>query len=140
MSQVFPLDIFPTHLFPDTRLSRVTVDKDALNVSVTDSAWALQSDITLFYGAGDMIFYYDGVVQARWRGIQEEEWRYLADLPVLDSSATLEMIARNEKEWRFRFRSAGKMSIMEFLVPAVTRVEWTGPGERFNPDMEECLR
>ena len=52
MTTDFPLDIFPTQLFPDTALQQIRLDAAALTIAASDSEWGFTEDETLFLRSG----------------------------------------------------------------------------------------
>lgn len=126
--EVFKLEWIPGQLFPDIELERVAVDEQAIRIVCSDGDWSIQSDITLFWGPGTMVFEVDGDIAVRIR--EGERWPLVAPsvaqeklIPYLH---TLEVIERGDP-WRLRFR-AGDLNAAVELQTAVTRITWY-PGD-----------
>ncbi|PKH59065.1 MULTISPECIES: hypothetical protein [unclassified Halomonas] len=126
--EVFDLEWIPGQLFPDIELERVDVDEQAIRVVCSDGDWSIQSDITLFWGPGTMVFEVEGDIDVRIR--EGERWPLVAPstaqnklIPYLH---TLEVIERGDP-WRLRFR-AGDLNAKVELQSTVTRITWHPDG------------
>lgn len=122
--EVFELEWIPGQLFPDIELERVEVDEQAIRVVCSDGDWSIQSDITLFWGPGTMVFEVEGDIAVRIR--EGERWPLVAPdvaqeklIPYLH---TLEVIERGDP-WRLRFRAGDRNAKVE-IQAAVTRITW----------------
>lgn len=139
MPRVFPADFFSPQFFPDVLLSKVTVTPERLILTVTDSDWALQPKISLFYGPGDMIFFYSGEIKYFWRNVKESIWHSLAQEPTLDDKVNLEIITHIGEKWAFRFRLADRKKLIELRVPTVNKIIWTGEGDAYDPEFDDDI-
>ncbi|WP_447956352.1 hypothetical protein [Vreelandella sp. EE7] len=126
--ETFELEWIPTQLFPDIELERVDVNEQAIRIVCSDGDWSIQSDITLFWGPGTMVFEVEGDTFVH---IQEGERWPLVDPAVAQEKLipylhTLEVIERGDP-WRLRFRAGDRNAIVE-LQAKVIGIIWYPEG------------
>ncbi|MDM8216736.1 hypothetical protein QUW15_11350 [Desulfovibrio piger] len=136
MTTEFPLDIFPTQLFPDTALQQIRLDAASLTIAASNSEWGFTEDETLFYGPGEMIFQYEGAATLQWRNLHETRW-HESGPELLPRLAALEFIRRQPDEsWLFQFSSRRQGFVATLLLHRVTRIDWTGDADEELIQME----
>jgi hypothetical protein len=128
-----PLAILPAQFFPDVELSTVSLTSEELVVTVSDSTWGLQSDITFFHGPGEMHFYYEGPARMHWKHLQKEQWNP-GSLNLLSQLAYFDMIHKKNEIWYFLFRSVTIGANVEIFFEKITHIVWVGDGD----DNIEC--
>ena len=134
MSKVFPLSLFPEQFFPDVTLQEVRFSESTLEIVVSDSEWALEPKIVLFYGPGTMIFAYSGQPRIRRRASNDPDWTYGATQEIMNRVISFDMVSRDDNQWAFRFRPDKKGEIVEVILPEMTHITWSGAGEELGDE------
>ncbi len=126
MTTEFPLDIFPTQIFPDADLKRISLEAAALTIAVSDSEWGFSEDEILFFGPGNMIFHYSGKASPGWRKLHEKSW-HEGGPELLGHSAALDFIRRQPDDtWLFQFSNREQGFVVCLLLEKISRIDWTG--------------
>ena len=126
MTTEFPLNIFPTQIFPDAELKRISLEATALTIAVSNSEWGFSEDGILFYGTGSMTFHYAGKASPGWRKVHETSW-HEGGPELLAHSTALEFIRRQaDDSWLFQFSSREQGFVVCLLLEKISRIDWTG--------------
>lgn len=130
MTTEFPLDIFPAQIFPDAEPTRISLEAATLTIAVSDSDWGFSEDEILFYGPGNMIFYYSGKASPGWRKLHEKSW-HKGGPELLARSAALDFIRRQpDDSWLFQFSNREQGFVVCLLLERISHITWTGQANR----------
>lgn len=137
MSHIFPLNAIPKKMFPDAKLSKLLLRPGELVFSMDDSDWAIEDDISLFYGPGDMVFYYSGDIEFQKRAPSNNEWSTVLQSTLPDRALSLEMISRYEEKMVFQFREENTGYAFKIIISEVIKIIWTGEKDDYHQQLDD---